>query len=378
MRRDMMPEIFSWSPDDPVGTPARKARAAGRRIVAMTCASVPEPLLSGLGLVPVRLCASGVKVTPLADAHMGSTTCTYVRAVMELALKGRLDDIDGWIFGAGCDHLRRLHDNLAYLGKPGFSHMVDVPHRRGEAATAWYGQELETLAGALAGHFGVAVSDSEIRAAVDTHNACIGILRSLAEPGKRDRPALTGTERCAVMLACSRLPRDMLLEPLRELKKNLESREATGDQQARLVIAGCRVDDPGFMDLIEKSGGLVVADYCCPGFGAWSRPIDTAGCGSVMAALAQHGLESVTCPRMMEEQAGRAAELIDVARRFGAHGVVVQTLKLCDLWGVESSLMAGALRDAGIPVLKLEREYAASHEGRLSTRVQAFVESLDT
>ena len=32
------------------------------------------------------------------------------------------------------------------------------------------------------------------------------------------------------------------------------------------------------------------------------------------------------------------------------------------------------LRDAGVPVLRLEREYAFSGEGQIKTRVQAFLE----
>jgi benzoyl-CoA reductase/2-hydroxyglutaryl-CoA dehydratase subunit BcrC/BadD/HgdB len=378
MRREIMPEIFSVSPDDPIGPLARQARAAGRRLVGTTCAGVPEPLLSGLGLVPVRLRAPGVKVTPLADAYLGPTTCTYVRGILELSMRGRLDDIDGWVFAAGCDHLRRLHDNLEHLGRAGFTAMVDVPHRRGEAALEWYRQELENLAEDLAGRFHVSVDEREIESAIKTHNACAGILRSIAGLGKRERPPLTGAERCRLMLACSRAPADMVLEPLEELAKNLESREGEGGPAARLVIAGCRVDDPAFIDDIEKAGGLVVADLCCPGFGARAEPVDTSGRAGVMDALAAHGLEKITCPRMMEEQPRRAAELIDAARRYGANGVVVQTLKMCDLWGVESSLTAKALRAAGIPVLKLEREYAASGEGQLATRIQAFVESLDT
>jgi benzoyl-CoA reductase/2-hydroxyglutaryl-CoA dehydratase subunit BcrC/BadD/HgdB len=35
-----------------------------------------------------------------------------------------------------------------------------------------------------------------------------------------------------------------------------------------------------------------------------------------------------------------------------------------------------ALRDNGIPVLKLEREYRLGGEGQLRTRVQAFLESM--
>ena len=57
-------------------------------------------------------------------------------------------------------------------------------------------------------------------------------------------------------------------------------------------------------------------------------------------------------------------------------GVVLEILKFCDLWGVDSVPLVSALRKEGIPVLKLEREYRLSSEGQLRTRVQAFLESM--
>ncbi|MCK7477776.1 MAG: 2-hydroxyacyl-CoA dehydratase family protein [Candidatus Moduliflexus flocculans] len=61
----------------------------------------------------------------------------------------------GWVFAASCDHLRRLYDNLEYLRRPGFSRILDVPHKTGDAAITWYTEELQLLAQALADNFGV-------------------------------------------------------------------------------------------------------------------------------------------------------------------------------------------------------------------------------
>jgi len=57
-------------------------------------------------------------------------------------------------------------------------------------------------------------------------------------------------------------------------------------------------------------------------------------------------------------------------------GVVIEIIKFCDLWGIDSMPLVSALRKEGIPVLKLEREYRMGSEGQLRTRVQAFIESM--
>ena len=62
--------------------------------------------------------------------------------------------------------------------------------------------------------------------------------------------------------------------------------------------------------------------------------------------------------------------------RYRVDGVILETLKFCDLWGVESSALATALRDAGVPVLRVEREYALSGEGQLRIYALSFLDAL--
>ena len=54
---------------------------------------------------------------------------------------------------------------------------------------------------------------------------------------------------------------------------------------------------------------------------------------------------------------------VEKAEEFSVDGIVIQYIKLCDIWGIESSPLVSALRKSGIPVLCLEREYQRSGEG---------------
>jgi len=79
---------------------------------------------------------------------------------------------------------------------------------------------------------------------------------------------------------------------------------------------------------------------------------------------------------MMEDFDRRLKTILDTVEEFRVDGVVIEIIKFCDLWGVDAMPLVAALRKNGVPVLKLEREYAAGGEGQLRTRVQAFIESL--
>jgi len=104
-------------------------------------------------------------------------------------------------------------------------------------------------------------------------------------------------------------------------------------------------------------------------------PVDVNGSDPVMA-LAEHTFRKTLCPRMMEDFDRRLNMIIDTVKEYRVDGVVLEIIKFCDHWGLEAVPLVEALRKKGIPVLRLEREYRLSSEGQLSTRVQAFLESM--
>jgi benzoyl-CoA reductase/2-hydroxyglutaryl-CoA dehydratase subunit BcrC/BadD/HgdB len=58
-------------------------------------------------------------------------------------------------------------------------------------------------------------------------------------------------------------------------------------------------------------------------------------------------------------------------------GVVLQSIRNCDIHGIDNVMLERDFEEQGIPVLVLERDYnALSDAGRIKTRVQAFLERI--
>jgi benzoyl-CoA reductase/2-hydroxyglutaryl-CoA dehydratase subunit BcrC/BadD/HgdB len=370
----MLPPVFQEMLDRPFHEGVEEAQAAGNKIIGTTCSYIPRPLVSVAGLHPVRMRAQGVTGTPMADTYLSSVLCSYTRSLLEYTLDGTYDGLDGWVFTASCDHLRRLCDNLEYLAEPPFLHILDLPHKSGDEALAWYVEELERLAGALASHFGVDTGRSALARAIREQNEYLGLVRKIGELRRREHPPISGTDFHRIMVAGETAPRDRLVGPLRELGETLESAEGIRDYRARIMVVGSQLDDPGYIGLMESMGALVVADRFCLGSVPGLEPIPDQG--DPLQALAAHTLRKTACPRMMEAFDQRLETIVEAAAAYRADGVVLEVMKFCDVWGVESSPLSAALREAGIPVLRLEREYALSGEGQVRTRVQAFLESM--
>ncbi len=370
----MLPEIF----DDIVGTPCNslleKAIEDGRKIIGYTCSYVPEPLLAVDGLQPVRLRAPGASSTPMADTYLSSVSCPYIRSLLEFSLEGTYDFLDGWVFTASCDHLRRLYDNLEYLVKPSFNYIIDLPHLLGEDALDWFIEELRLLAEAISKHFGVDTGEKALREAILRQNEYLNLIESIGELRRLKQPPISGADFHKIIVACATAPREMLHGQLKEFFQELTRQQGGKDYRARLMVLGSQLDDPGYIEIIESMGGLVVADRFC--FGSIPGLEIIPEQGDPLPTLAAHYLRKISCPRMMSEFDQRVKAALKTAIEYRVDGIVIETMKFCDTWGVDASLLVKEISEAGIPVLRLEREYALTGEGQLRTRIQAFIESM--
>lgn len=368
-------KVFEELLESPQNRLVEQAAQEGRIPIGYSCSYVPEALLMADRLFPVRLQAPGVAGTETADNYLSSFICTYARSLLEFALDDRFDLLQGWVFVPSCAHMQRLYDNLEYLKKPDFNHILDVPRKVNQDTLVWMAEELKTLADKLAAHFGVDMSEASLRKAMEDWNDFASMVQAIGELRKKPHPPITGTEFHQIVMASLASPKDLILPHILDFKNELEQREGIQKYRARLMLVGGHLHDPEFIKIIESQGGLVVADRFCTGTIPGFKSIELKG-GNPYKTLAEHTFKKTLCPRMMEDFDRRLNTITDTMQEYKVDGVVIEIIKFCDLWGVDAMPLVTALREKGIPVLKLEREYRLGGEGQLRTRIQAFIESM--
>lgn len=352
-------------------------KKGGGKVVGYPCTYVPEEIIYAAGILPFRLRGTGCVGTSLADTWLTRiANCSYARSVLELALTGEYDFLDGVVFTNGCDHTRRAYDNWRAQEKtPAFMHMLPVPHVLTEDGLQWYREEVIAFKEHLEESFGVEVKDESLREAISVYNETRSLLKQLYELRTKKAPPVTGAETLKIVVASVSMPRDKYNQLLKELLNEIGGREGVSDYRARLMIVGSINDDPALVELIEDIGGLVVADSLC--FGAkffWDLEEEV---GDPLDSITARYYNHIPCPRMYGELSKRLDFVKDVARKAGVDGIILQAIKFCDLHGIENVLLEEALEKEGIPTLKLEREYGPlADTGRIRTRVQAFLERM--
>ncbi|HEY50047.1 MAG TPA: 2-hydroxyacyl-CoA dehydratase [Dehalococcoidia bacterium] len=349
----------------------------GGKIVGYACTYVPEEIIHAAGMLPYRIRGTGCVGTSLADTWLTRiANCSFARSILELALTGEYDFLDGVVFNNGCDHTRRGFENWkAQQNTPSFMYMLPVPHVITDDGLQWYREEVNSFKDAMEQSFGIEIKDEKLKEAVKVYNETRSLLKQLYELRTQKNPPISGAETLKILLASVSMPREKFNQLLRELLIEIRSREGISDYRARLMLVGSINDDPELIELIEDIGGLVVTDSLC--FGArffWDLDEET---GDPMDSITARYYYHIPCPRMYGALPQRLDFLMSAVKEAAVDGVILQSIKFCDLHGVENVLEQKALEKAGIPTLKIEREYGPlADTGRFRTRVQAFLEQI--
>ncbi len=366
-------DIADWA-QDLIRDGEAEIKKQGLRPMGYFCSYVPEEIMSVGGLYPYRLRAPNNITTEIADSYLGVFNCSYTRCMLEIVLDKDPDWLEGYIFTASCDHLRRLYDNFRYAVKPEFIHMLDLPNKSHEDACAWYTEELAMLKASLEKHLSITISNDDLRQAIMESNENRRLISQLNELRKKDNPPLSGRDMQHILTISFSLPKSIVNPALSKLLEQLREVESSRSYRARVLLMGSHMDDPEYIGVIEERGALVVADGFCVGSIHYINPVPEDG--DPLAMLAERYLSKVPCPRMFADYDVRLAGVKQVVDDFRVQGIIIESMKFCDVWGIEANVFLNNLRDQGYQVLRLEREYALTGVGQLRTRVQAFLESM--
>lgn len=375
--------------DDANNKLVREAQNQGLKCIATTCENVPEPLLNLPGTFSVRLRAPRTGSMEMATYYMTSFLCEYSRALLERAIEGGYNFVDGMITPDGCTMMNRCVENMELLktmgeGKEGFFwEYMEIPQKDDDNALDLYTLQCRNhILKPLAEKYGIDTSDDAIRQAVEEHNEVCRLIRQLGDFRKEENPRITGYEFHIITLVTYVAPKHLIIDKLRETLEEVKTREpdATNKYRARVVFVGSEVDDVDVIKLVEESGAYVCADRFCYGSLPGRDEIILNDEEDPVRQICRQVQHRAQCPRYwdMAKMTGRRDYVADLAKEYGADGIIYEQMKFCDPWAYERMIGTIVLREEhGYPVLAVDRPYAIGSSGQMRTRVQAFVESIE-
>jgi benzoyl-CoA reductase subunit C len=349
----------------------------GKKVLGYNCSYFPEEIVHAAGILPFRIRGTGCTETTLADSFLSRVNCSFARACLEHLLQGEYDFLDSAVFVYSCDHMCSAHNSWKAQGKlPLIENIISVPHTITEHGGKWYREEISNIREKIEDHFDVAITDEKLTQAIIACNETQRLQKRLYELRQKDAPPITGSQSLSVLVSESSMPRDEYNRLLKTLVEEFENSDGVTGFTHRLMVSGSVIDDPAMLKIIEDTGGLVVSDTLCFGSRKSFRdPIKEDG--DPLDAIADRYYNQILCPRMFDSYPERFDFALDIAKQARVDGVVLQSIKNCDIHGIDNVMFEKDFEKNGIPVLVLEREYdAIADAGRITTRVQAFLERI--
>jgi len=371
-------EKFTHISETLVNPSLARFREDGGRVVGYFCSVMPEELLIAGGLMPFRMRGNMSRGTDNADVYFTSWNCSFPRHCFNLALLGEFNFLDGLVVAGTCDTIRFVFDNWKKSPvKTPFIHLLNVPHVSGEPMVDYFRGELAKLRLALETSFGITITDDKVWDAVRLCNRTRELQQAIYALRKSDHPPISGSEMVQVMVAGASMPKEEYNDDLETLLNSLKSSiDDSRTYDARLLVVGSGGDDTIITQIAEEMNAVVVNDHTCFGGKVKYGTISETG-GDPLEAIAKYQvLDRPFCPKIGGAYQLRLDVILNLIKEYRIDGMIGQRMGCCDSWSGELYSLRTDLKSEGIPSMILERDYIPDSIGQISTRIQAFIETI--
>ncbi|WP_299983115.1 2-hydroxyacyl-CoA dehydratase subunit D [Desulfobacula sp.] len=350
---------------------ASKIKENQKKIIGTLCSYAPEELIYAAGFHPMRLFSSKSDIV-LAEQHLQAYCCSLVRGVLEDSLSGQLDFLYGTVFPHTCDSIQRLSDIWRMNGRYEFFADVVLPAKVNTQSARTYmvdvltkfKKDLETAAGRE-------ITDTDLRDSIKKFNLIRKNLSKIYALQSKKPGIIKGADLYAIVKGSMVMDRDEVADLLPAIVANLEKMDAPEKCGKRIVVSGSICDSPDIYTAIEAAGGVIVGDDLCTGQ-RWFEG-EVLNDGNPVNAIATRYMDRIICPAKHSSPTARGENMISLARKNRADGVIFMLLKFCDPHAFDYPYLKEFLEKEGIKNLLIEMDDQQQNLGQLSTRFETFI-----
>ncbi len=312
----------------------------------------PREIIDAAGMLPVAMHGAGDQVEIIrGDAYFQSYICQLPRSTIELAMSGRLDDIDAFLFPSTCDVIRNLSGMWKMLFPKKFVRYLDLPQNfdRKVAGRFWAG-ELRHLYADLCALNGTTPSDDALRLSLARFSANRRAVASLMALRASEPWRAPAAEAYLIIRAGDVMPVEEHTAFIEGYLAAAQGADRPMRDYTRVVVTGAFCEQPPLelIRTLERAGCYLVWDDFT--VGARFLEGDVSLAGDPIEALAQAFLNQSVKNACVYEPDGKKGEwLVNTVRDTRADGVVFAAPSFCDPALLEQPMLVTALERAGIP-----------------------------
>jgi len=332
-------------------------------------------------------------ISPAAEQDLPANLCPLIKSTYGFHLLRSnpfLEMADLVVGETTCDGKKKMYELMAE-SRP--MYVLELPHHadKDDSLEYWV-RQLHDFRGFLAERFSADMTDDKLREAIRRLNRERALRRNLATLMQADRPPLLGRQLLDCKSSIWGMP-----EAQRQYERVFETlqAQAENDEKPCSTAGSCQTTDRSratdrvrvqmtgvplvhgaerVLDIIEDSGGLVVAMENCTGLKPLLEDVDE-NAADPLRAIAEKYFH-LPCSVMTPNQR-RLFTLHQLAAEYRPECVVELTWQACLTYDVESYRVKQFVEtQLGLPYLHIETDYSPSDSARIAMRVEALLETV--
>ncbi len=352
--------------------------------VGTMCIQVPSEIIYALDAVPIRLCNGFYTDDDIGSDLLPSKSCPLVKATVgQFSTNNFSDKPDVVISPTTCDQKTK---SGAMIEEMGYT-LLDMEFPRtkeSEESREYWRRSVRKFTKELSTELNKKITRKKLKESIQKVGFAQHLYHKLNVLRKNKNSPILGVDMFLVTNAFFFDKIDYWTEAVNNLLKECEQRvkdeiNAAGKRSPRIVYTG---SPPIFPNLkvpliIEQSDAIIVADETCSSNRMFNDmvSIDEWFVNEMIDSVADRYLKGCTCPIFTKNE-DRKRKIIDLVKQYNADGVIYQAFAGCQVYEMEQRSILEAMEKEKIPIMYLESDYSPSHLGQLTTRVEAFIESL--
>ncbi len=356
----------------------------GRKIIGSYCVFVPEEVALAANATLVGLCSGADFAMEDVENILPRNTCSLIKSMFGFKL-GKvcpyLECADMVVGENTCDGKKKAYESLDKL--MGNLYVMDLPQMKSQEGKMLLKAEYDRFKTSVEGLTGVSITAESLKQAIQTVNAKRAAIHRLSSLRKADPAPISGLDALLANQVFFYDNPQRFTESVNKICDEIEHRieQKTGvfpEKTPRILISGCPMAVPNWKlpFIIETAGAVIVGEESCVGERGTRNLTDDSGSSieEMMDAIADRYFQ-VDCA-IFTPNTDRFEHIMEMVEKYNADGVIHYGLQFCQPYIMESIPVEKALKEKGIPVLRIETDYSMEDMGQLKTRVEAFIEQM--
>jgi len=352
--------------------------------VGTMCIQVPSEIIHALDAVPLRLCNGFYTDDEIGSDLLPAKSCPLVKATVGQFVSGNFSDKPDLVVSpTTCDQKAKSGAIIEEMGYKIFD--MEFPRTKESAESREYWRRsVRKFTKELSTDLNKKLTKKNLKESIKKVGYAQHLYHKLTTLRKNESSPILGLDMFLVTNAFFFDDLDNWVKATSELLKECESRvedelNAATKKSPRIVYTGSPPIFPNLKIplLIEDSDAIIVADETCSSNRMFNDmvSVDEWFVNDMVDSVADRYLKGCTCP-IFTKNNDRIRRIIDLVKEYKADGVVYQAFAGCQVYEMEQRSVLQAMEKEGIPIIYLESDYSPSHLGQLTTRIEAFIESL--